>query len=158
MRKIDSLFEEYGESHQTKFNKRIHYVCVPAIFFSIIGLLSCLPFNASFIEGGLAPYIHWGTIGLILGLLYYLRLSVPMSIGMTLFSVFVIWGNHQLAQMNLLPYWLLSLIIFVVAWIFQFIGHNHEGKKPSFLKDLQFLLIGPGWILGSIYRRLGIKY
>ncbi len=158
MRKIDSLFNEYGESHQTRFNKRIHYICVPAIFFSIIGLLSCIPFSADFIKGGLAPYIHWGSIGLVAGLLYYLRLSVPVFIGMTLFSIFVVWGNYQLAQLHLLPFWLLSLLIFVVAWIFQFIGHNHEGKKPSFLKDLQFLLIGPGWIMGAVYRWLGVKY
>ncbi len=156
MRKIDQLFTEYGESHQTSFNQLIHYICVPAIFFSIVGLLSLIPFGV--VKGDWAPYFHWGTVVVILGLLYYLRLSFPMFIGMLLFSIIVIWGNYQLMQVNLMPYWALSLIIFVVAWIFQFIGHNHEGKKPSFFKDLQFLLIGPGWILSKVYKRLGLKY
>ena len=158
MKKIDTLFNEYGESHQTRFNKLIHYVCVPAIFFSLIGLLSCIPFEVSFIKGAIAPYVHWGTIGLVFGLYYYLRLSMAIFIGMLLFSIFVLWGNYQLAVLNLLPFWSVSLIIFGIAWIFQFIGHEHEGKKPSFLKDLQFLLVGPGWILGAIYRAMGIKY
>ncbi len=56
------------------------------------------------------------------------------------------------------PVWRSALVVFVVAWIGQFIGHKIEGKKPSFLQDLQFLLIGPVWLLGFIYRNLGIRY
>jgi uncharacterized membrane protein YGL010W len=49
-------------------------------------------------------------------------------------------------------------VIFVVGWIGQFIGHAIEGKRPSFMKDIQFLLIGPLWLLGHLYRKLGIAY
>ncbi|EKQ93649.1 PF06127 domain protein [Leptospira sp. serovar Kenya str. Sh9] len=52
----------------------------------------------------------------------------------------------------------LSITVFILAWIGQFIGHKIEGKKPSFLKDLQFLLIGPIWLLGFIYQKLKIAY
>ena len=48
--------------------------------------------------------------------------------------------------------------IFVIAWIGQFIGHKIEGKKPSFLEDLQFLMVGPAWLLSFIYKKVGIKY
>jgi uncharacterized membrane protein YGL010W len=61
-------------------------------------------------------------------------------------------------QSQIAPLWLVSAIVFVVAWIGQFYGHKVEGKKPSFLKDIQFLLIGPAWLLHFIYRRLGIPY
>jgi uncharacterized membrane protein YGL010W len=54
--------------------------------------------------------------------------------------------------------WVTSLVIFVAAWIGQFIGHAIEGKRPSFFKDLQFLLIGPLWLLAAAYRRLGLRY
>ena len=54
--------------------------------------------------------------------------------------------------------WQACLILFVVGWLFQFIGHKVEGKKPSFFEDLQFLLIGPAWLLAAIYRKLGIRY
>ena len=48
--------------------------------------------------------------------------------------------------------------MFFLAWILQFIGHKIEGKKPSFIKDIQFLLIGPAWLLGFIYKKIGIKF
>ena len=54
--------------------------------------------------------------------------------------------------------WIVFLSVFVLSWIFQFIGHKIEGKKPSFLKDLQFLLVGPAWLLHFILKKLGIRY
>jgi uncharacterized membrane protein YGL010W len=54
------------------------------------------------------------------------------------------------------PLWLSSTVLFVVAWIGQFIGHHFEGRKPSFFKDVQFLLIGPLWLLAFVYRRFGL--
>jgi uncharacterized membrane protein YGL010W len=54
--------------------------------------------------------------------------------------------------------WLTSVTIFAVAWIGQFIGHAIEGKRPSFLEDLQFLLIGPLWLLAAAYRKIGVSY
>jgi uncharacterized membrane protein YGL010W len=52
----------------------------------------------------------------------------------------------------------ISLAVFVVAWIVQFYGHKIEGKKPSFLKDVQFLMIGPAWLMHFIYKKIGIGY
>jgi uncharacterized membrane protein YGL010W len=51
-----------------------------------------------------------------------------------------------------------SVAIFIIAWIGQFYGHNIEGKKPSFLKDIQFLLIGPMWLMSFIYKKWGINF
>ena len=56
------------------------------------------------------------------------------------------------------PLWQTAIVIFVVAWIGQFVGHKIEGKKPSFFKDLQFLLVGPMWLMHFIYKRVGISY
>ncbi len=160
MRTAQQWFDEYGESHQDPLNKLIHYICVPAIFFSIIGLLASIPTGSifSFLPASIAPYGHFGTVLILVGLIFYLRMSIPIFIGMLLISFVVLWGNYLLAQADWWPLWLISLIIFAVSWVFQFIGHNHEGKKPSFLKDLQFLLIGPAWILGHVFRKIGIRY
>jgi uncharacterized membrane protein YGL010W len=54
--------------------------------------------------------------------------------------------------------WIIALVIFVAAWAGQFYGHKVEGKKPSFLKDLQFLLIGPAWLMHFLFEKWGIKY
>ncbi|MCX2740594.1 Mpo1 family 2-hydroxy fatty acid dioxygenase [Pontibacter anaerobius] len=160
MRTMQQWFDAYGESHQNPTNKLIHWVCVPLIFFSIIGLLASIP-SAALKEPFLAqvqPYVHFGTVVVLLGLLFYLRLSVTMFLGMALVCAVVLWAVQVVDAALEAPLWLVCLVIFVAAWIGQFYGHKVEGKKPSFLKDLQFLLIGPAWLLGFIYRKLGIPY
>jgi len=161
MRKVDSLLSQYAESHQTKLNKQIHYFCVPAIFFSLIGLLSLIPtggFLQSIFPNSLASFAHVGTLVILIGLFYYLRLSIPLFFGMLIFSLIVLLGIHQIQMINSVPFWAIMVGIFVIAWIVQFYGHNHEGKKPEFLEDIQFLMIGPAWTISHILDALKIKY
>jgi uncharacterized membrane protein YGL010W len=158
MRKIDKLLSEYGESHQNETNKAIHWICVPLIFLSVIGLIASIPsgpIQAFLGEGN--PYANWATIALILAIAYYVTLSIPLTIGMVLFALLCLFTTRLIASSGI-QLWLASIIIFVVAWIGQFYGHKVEGKKPSFLKDLQFLMIGPAWLMHFIYRKLGIPY
>lgn len=159
MRKVDQLLVEYGESHQDSTNKKIHWVCVPLIFLSVVGFLASIPSNpVREILGDDNPYANWAGIALIFILIYYVSLSIPLSIGMMLFGVICLFIINFIARLNIAPLWLISLGIFVVAWIGQFYGHRIEGKKPSFLKDIQFLLIGPAWLMHFIYKRIGIPY
>lgn len=155
VRKIDQLLSEYGESHQNKINKTIHWICVPIIFFSIFGLIRSIPvpeFMAAI------PYLSWASIILALALVYYLTLSFPLFLGFILFGSAVVLGNEIIYSYGSLYLLIFSATVFVLAWIGQFIGHNIEGKKPSFFKDLQFLLIGPAWLMHFIYKKLGILY
>lgn len=158
MRKIDQLFAEYGESHRNATNKLIHWICVPLIFFSILGLIASIPSGIvqRFLGAG-NPYANWATLALLLVIAYYVSLSIPLTIGMALFGLLCLMAAKTIVQWGY-SLWLASLIIFVAAWIGQFYGHRVEGKKPSFLKDLQFLLIGPAWLMHFIYQRLGIPY
>ena len=159
MRKIDQLLAEYGESHQNSTNKTIHWICVPLIFLSVVGLIASIPSSmVQSILGENNPYANWAAIVLILVLIYYVSLSIPLSVGMMLFGVACLFVINFIVQLNIAPLWLVSLGIFVVAWIGQFYGHKVEGKKPSFLKDVQFLLIGPAWLMHFIYKRVGIPY
>ncbi|MUU77097.1 Mpo1 family 2-hydroxy fatty acid dioxygenase [Winogradskyella endarachnes] len=161
MRKIDALLSEYAVSHQTKLNIAIHYVCVPLIFFSLIGLLASIPVPEAIrtvFPDVLAPYMHFGTLVIVLGLIYYLRLSLVLFIGMLVFSAIVLLTIDQISLLQFAPLWQIMLGIFVVSWIGQFIGHNHEGKKPSFLKDLQFLMIGPAWTMSHLFDAFKIKF
>lgn len=159
MRKIDQLLSEYGESHQNATNKTIHWICVPLIFFSIVGLIASIPsgFVQSFLGQGNA-YANWATVTLIVVTAYYVSLSIPLSIGMVLFALLCLYVAKVIVSFDIAPLWMVSIIIFVVAWIGQFYGHKVEGKKPSFLKDLQFLLVGPAWLMHFIYKKLGIPY
>jgi uncharacterized membrane protein YGL010W len=148
LKTIQQWFDEYGESHQNPTNKLIHWICVPAIFFSIVCLLSLIPIAGRFTVASLA---------MILASMFYVTISPRITIGLVLFYMLCLWGASMLSNLSV-PLWQIALVIFVVAWIGQFWGHKIEGKKPSFLKDLQFLLIGPAWLMGSVYKKLGITY
>ena len=153
MKTLDQWFEEYAVSHQNPKNKAIHYICVPAIFFSIVGLLMSIP--STFLNNLLhlnQPIIeNWAVVVLLFVLLFYLRLSFAMAIKIAIFSLLCLILNFYIGQF--VPLWAFSIGVFVVAWIGQFYGHNIEGKKPSFLKDIQFLMIGPAWVVDNLFSR-----
>jgi len=176
MKTIYDWFDEYGESHQNKTNKIIHWICIPMIFWSIIALLAIIPSDHMKFTGSniLDGCLHWGTFVIMLGLLFYLRLSFSIFLGMLFFSLLILldiyftvhlfeshkfWGILDFVNLSGKTFLLyLSILVFIIAWIMQFIGHKIEGKKPSFFKDLQFLLIGPAWLLGFLLKKIGIKY
>ena len=159
MRRIDELLAEYGESHQNATNKAIHWICVPLIFFSVVGLIASIPSGPiQSILGEGNPYANWATVVLVLVTVYYVTLSIPLSIGLVLFALVCVFLTNLIVTLNVAPLWAVSLGIFVGAWIGQFYGHKVEGKKPSFFKDVQFLMIGPAWLMHFIYKRLGIPY
>lgn len=152
MKTIEQWLNEYGESHQDHTNKTIHWICVPSIFFSIIGLLYGIKLPA--VIAGLQ--LNVAMVVLALATIYYITLSKTLWIGLFLFAVLCLWICNLIEQANSIQLWLLSIIIFAVAWTGQFYGHKVEGKKPSFLKDIQFLLIGPAWLMSFIYKKLGV--
>lgn len=153
MKTLDQWFEEYAVSHQNPKNKAIHYICVPAIFFSIVGLLMSIPsgFLNSLLHLNQPIIENWATVVLIFVLFFYIRLSVPMAIKIAIFSSLCLALNFYIGQF--VPLWAFSIGVFVIAWIGQFYGHNIEGKKPSFLKDIQFLLIGPAWVVQNLFSK-----
>ena len=129
MKSADQWFQQYGQSHQNPLNKTIHWVCIPLIVISLLGL----------------------------ALAWYALLSVRLAVGMLVVGSGMLLAAAALQALPV-PLWVSSLTVFVAAWVGQFIGHEIEGKKPSFFEDVQFLLIGPLWLLGFVYRRLGIAY
>ncbi len=157
MTPLNSLLTEYGASHQNPTNKLVHWVCVPLIMFALLGLLWSVPVPAA-VARLAGPWLNWATLVMAGALLYYLRLSGRLALGMVLVWLALAAGLRGLEQLGGWPLWGTCLLIFAGAWVGQFWGHQVEGKKPSFLKDVQFLLIGPLWLLHFIYRRLGWGY
>jgi len=133
---LQSWLADYAVSHQNPINKKIHWLCVPTIFASILGM-------------GISWQAAFTLVLIALVMLFYLRLSSQLFIAMGMFVLFC------LAAIAILPvgfkFW---FCVFVVAWIGQFVGHKIEGKKPSFFEDLQFLLIGPAWVANSLSEKL----
>lgn len=154
MRSIQSWLDEYGESHQNPTNKTVHWICVPSIFFSVVGLLYSVKLPVA-----LTPTLQLNLAMVILAVttVYYFMLSKPLAIGLLLFATLCLY-LCQTIEVAGFTLWQVSIAVFVIAWIGQFWGHKVEGKKPSFLKDLQFLMIGPAWLMHFIYKKLGIPY
>jgi uncharacterized membrane protein YGL010W len=141
VRKVDELFSRYGEYHLDRLNKAIHWVCVPMIVWSVLGML----WSAS-------PMVAYLVVGA--SMLFYAWLSPPLAIGMFGVIALMVYPLTLLGDRVLL----VSVAVFLAAWVGQFIGHLVEGRRPAFLEDMRSLLIGPAWLLGFIYKRLGIAY
>jgi uncharacterized membrane protein YGL010W len=140
-RKVDQLLAHYGESHRNPGNEVIHYVAIPLIMLSLIGLLFALH-----------PYVAYAFVAA--SMVYYARLSVAFLLAMAVLSAAGLLLVHAMGD-RVLP---ISAAIFVAAWIAQFVGHKIEGKKPSFFEDLQYLWVGPLFVLSALFRRLGLRW
>ncbi|MGQ4660314.1 Mpo1-like protein [Lysobacter sp. F6437] len=153
-RPIDRWFASYSGDHRSATNQWIHVACVPAILWSVIALLWCVPSPGTWFRAG-----FWAGIAMFGAWMFYYRASRKLGVGMLVAFValgwLTRWLHDSLGTTNLL--WL-AIAVFVVAWIGQFVGHKIEGRKPSFLTDLTYLLIGPAWVLAKLYRKLGWSY
>lgn len=149
MRTLEQWFNEYGVSHQNPTNKAIHYICVPAIYFSVIGMLFCVKITIFNLNNPILENLAFLVLIFVLG--FYFRISALMALKMTLFSVLCLILNYYISFY--IPLLIFSISIFVLAWIGQFYGHKIEGKKPSFIKDLQFLMIGPAWVIENLFKK-----
>jgi len=141
-RNIDILLAQYAESHRNHTNEIIHFVCIPLIVLSLLGILWAIH-----------PAVAVATT--LVSLFYYVKLSPQFALGMGVMSAVMLGILAIMPPYTVLP---VSIAVFVVAWIGQFIGHKIEGKKPSFFDDLRFLLIGPLFVLSFLYRRLNFAY
>lgn len=143
VRKVDQLLAHYGSSHTHATNELIHFIAIPAIMLSLVGLIYTLH-----------PWAAYAFMAA--SMVYYLRLSLVFLAAMGMVSVAMLAVVIALAEQGIL--WQASLGIFVVAWIFQFIGHKLEGKKPSFFEDIQYLWVGPLFVLSKLFLKLGIRW
>lgn len=139
---VHALLARYAESHRDPVNERIHFVCVPVIMLSLLGLLWAVH-----------PLVAVATV--VVALAYYWKLSRPFAAGMLVMGLVMLGILASLPPIAVLP---LSIVMFVLAWAGQFIGHIMEGRKPSFFDDVRFLLVGPLFVLGFVYRRFRIAY
>lgn len=153
-RPVDHYFGRYSDDHRNATNQSIHVIAVPAILWSVVALLWCIPIGGTWFRSGV-----WAALAMFAAWMFYNRLSRRLGLGM-LAVLFFCGCLCRLLEARLGIAGLLGTAIgvFVVAWIAQFVGHHLEGRRPSFLTDLVYLLIGPAWVLAKFYRRMGWRY
>ncbi len=141
-RKVDRLLAHYEESHRNPTNELIHFVAIPAIMLSIVGLLFSIH-----------PWVAYGFVSA--SLVYYALLRAPaFLLTMAVLTVLSLALVHAMGGLVLL----ISAAMFAVAWVFQFVGHRIEGKKPSFFEDIQYLWVGPLFVLSRLFLKLGMRW
>jgi uncharacterized membrane protein YGL010W len=148
MRTLDSLLDEYEESHRHPTNLIVHKICVPTIMFSLLGMLWAIPTPMAM--QNISPLMNWSVAFVAFCFLYYIILSFKYFLLVAPLVILMLVGNYFLAQTDYLL--VTNIGIFVVSWVFQLWGHKVEGKKPSFFKDLLFLLIGPLFVIKKVLR------
>ncbi len=144
MRSFDDWMNEYAKDHKNPINQKIHLVCVPLILFSILGLL----WNLQWPQNQGSSLLNGATLFILASLIFYARLNFKYALAMAIFvfpMVLLMFYGSQSSH-----YTFSMLVIFILAWIGQFIGHKIEGQKPSFFKDIQFLMIGPLWVVKKL--------
>lgn len=151
---LQQWLDAYGESHRHPTNKLIHWICVPLIAYSLIALSTLVP---TFIPPHFLLFTNLAHWLVAAAFLFYWRLSRPMAFAMLGFGLLCI-GMATWATRSPVPLWESALSIFIAAWLGQFYGHKLEGKKPSFFEDLQFLMIGPAWLMADLFRKMNWKY
>ena len=153
-REVDRWLGNYSEDHRHPTNVLIHWICVPAILWTVMAFLWVIPVPEAIGRPGL-----WAGVGMFFAMLFYLRLSRPLAFGML--AAFVLLGlvtEGLYRVLGPMPLFALAAGVFVVAWIAQFVGHHIEGRRPAFFTDLAYLLIGPAWIVAKLMRRMGMPY
>ncbi|MEY4344750.1 MAG: hypothetical protein RL032_582 [Pseudomonadota bacterium] len=142
-RRVDQLLAHYGQSHTHPTNERIHYMAIPVIMLSLTGLIFAIH-----------PWLAYFFV--VASMVYYARLSVVFFACMAVISIAMLAGLHALDAAGVL--FATSVALFVVAWIFQFVGHKIEGKKPSFFEDIQYLWVGPLFVLSKLFSAIGVRW
>lgn len=148
------LLAAYSADHQHPFNRLMHGICVPLIFVSLIGILWAVPVPEPVAAS--APWLNAGVLTLAGVTLYYLRLAPRLGAGMVLAALLIVPAIAWAATLPV-PLWATSAGMFTAGWIGQFIGHYVEGRRPSFFRDLRFLLVGPLWVLAKLYAAIGVR-
>ena len=134
MAAIQSLFADYAAYHRTKGNKWFHRLGIPMIMLTLIGMLARM---------SLGP-VDAAIVLIAASSIYYLTLEWRLGIGMLAVSVVMYFAGRALPM----P---VNVAIFVLGWIFQFVGHSvYEKNKPAFFRNFVHLLVGPMWILNDV--------
>jgi len=146
----------YKSVHLNAKNIKTHFIGVPLIIWSLFVLLHLIPFEL-FSFGSAESLIRFNVAScfavVVLG--YYSFLHLRLALGLALFIMPILYTSAIVA---LAPNALwVALLVFVIGWVIQLIGHHYEQAKPAFVDDVNQLLIGPFFLMAELYFMLGLE-
>jgi uncharacterized membrane protein YGL010W len=151
MRNLTDHLSQYAAYHRDKRNILTHLVGIPMIVLAIVVLLARWQWPLA----GLL--VSPASVLVLVSVLFYLRLDLPLGVLMGLLLAVVHQAGHAMAAWSLMPWLGMGVGLFVVGWVFQFVGHYFEGKKPAFVDDIAGLIIGPLFVVAELVFALGMR-
>lgn len=151
MTKLERLLSQYAAYHLNHKNILTHFIGIPLIVVSIL----CLTARVGFIGGGIELTLALGLI--VVTSIYYLSLDRIFAFIMLVVLLAMYPLALKIAHLDWMLWLSLSIGIFVVGWLFQFVGHFYEKKKPAFTDDIIGLAIGPLFVLAEMIFMLGFR-
>lgn len=153
MRDMQSWLDSYSADHRNATNQTLHWLCVPPIVWSVIALLWAIPTPERFLRPG-----SWAVLIMVAAFYWYWKHSHRLASALLItFAILAVFTELLFERIGARALCAVAVAVFVIAWIGQFIGHKFEGRRPSFLTDLSYLLIGPAWLMAKLLRKLGFK-
>ena len=148
------LMVQYAHYHRDRRNIATHLVGIPLIFLSI-GVLLLEP---TWVIEGHTVSLAWMAWALT-SVWYLTRGDLLLGLATTLVNAALIALAHQVPDLSAalgLPVWQGGVALFVIGWLFQFVGHYLEGRKPAFVDDVVGLLVGPMFVVGEVLISMGL--
>ncbi|PCE23363.1 hypothetical protein BWP39_27180 [Paraburkholderia acidicola] len=145
MRTLTEQLTQYAAYHRDRRNIATHFIGIPMIVLALAVLLS----RPSWAIGGLPFMLSPAWVLFVGATVYYLVLDVPLGVMMAVFSALCLAVGRWLATQATLTWLVAGIGLFVVGWVFQFVGHAYEGRKPAFVDDVMGLLVGPLFVLAE---------
>lgn len=152
MKSFVDYLSQYAAYHRDKRNIATHFVGIPMIVAAVAILLS-RPVVMHLDGVALSPAL----LVIVLTSLFYLRLDLRFGVAMTMFLLVCLWLGQLLAGAGTVAWLVWGIGMFVVGWIFQFVGHYYEGRKPAFVDDVIGLIIGPLFVAAEVAFAMGLR-
>ncbi|WP_256011369.1 Mpo1 family 2-hydroxy fatty acid dioxygenase [Desertivirga xinjiangensis] len=155
---VIKVLNQYSEAHQSPTNKLLQWIYVPLLSFGLLGLIWAIPFPHLNFLGRYNGFVNWASFLIAFSIYYYYKLSPLLSYGMLLVVFAFSAGIVSLEKLHTNQGWpqlpQVCLIIFILGLLLQFIGYSAEGKIPSFITNLKFLLTGPMWLIHQLLKKV----
>lgn len=152
MKTITEQLAQYACYHRDRRNIATHLVGIPLIVLAIVTLLS-RPLLFSVGSVMVTPAF----LVVVAAVVYYVMLDKGLGLLMAALLVLALWGGVQFAAMTTSAWLVWGIGMFIVGWVWQFVGHYYEGRKPAFVDDIIGLAIGPLFVVAEVVFMLGLR-
>lgn len=142
---------QYGDYHRDRRNVLTHLIGIPMIVVALITLLSRPEFAVAYLLLTPANLVVFAAV------IFYIRLDIKLGLLMTVLLWLCLSLGRDIAALSTTAWLAWGIGLFVVGWVFQFIGYYFEGRKPAFVDDIMGLAIGPLFVVVEVVFILGLR-